>query len=180
MPLTAAIGTKAATTVKVAKIAKEEREGRILHAFFHSTISKLFSVKAYGMGFLIGLVVTFLYGPIMPLTAAIGTKAATTVKVAKIVGLPTSRTASIAVAIVILLSISQRSARDKVNSLIKKLFIATGAVTLLVWFALGIRPAIVVTLVIIVINHMMCFFWRIIHICNITHIHRLSIIDCHH
>jgi hypothetical protein len=36
--------------------AKEEREGRILHAFFHSTISKLFSVKAYGMGFLIGLV----------------------------------------------------------------------------------------------------------------------------
>jgi hypothetical protein len=35
--------------------AKEEREGRILHAFFHSTISKLFSIKAYGMGFLIGL-----------------------------------------------------------------------------------------------------------------------------
>jgi Cu/Ag efflux pump CusA len=32
----------------------------------------------------------------------------------------------------------------------------------------------------IVINHMMCFFWRIIHICNITHIHRLSVIDCHH
>jgi multidrug efflux pump subunit AcrB len=29
-----------------------------------------------------------------------------------------------------------KSARDKVNSLIKKLFIATGAVTLLVWFAL--------------------------------------------
>jgi hypothetical protein len=35
---------------------KEEREGKILHAFFHSTISKLFSVKAYGMGFLIGLI----------------------------------------------------------------------------------------------------------------------------
>jgi multidrug efflux pump subunit AcrB len=31
-----------------------------------------------------------IYGPIIPLTAAIGTKAATTVKVAKIVGLPTS------------------------------------------------------------------------------------------
>ena len=49
-----------------------------------------------------------MYGPIMPLTAAIGTNAATTVKVARIVGLPTSRTASIAVPIVILLSISQR------------------------------------------------------------------------
>jgi multidrug efflux pump subunit AcrB len=44
-----------------------------------------------------------------------------------------------------------QSANDKVNSLIKKLFIATGAVTLLVWFSLGIRPAIVVTLVIPVV-----------------------------
>ena len=44
----------------------------------------------------------------MPLTAAIGTNAATTVKVARMVGLPTSLTASIAVPMVILLSISQR------------------------------------------------------------------------
>jgi multidrug efflux pump subunit AcrB len=50
-----------------------------------------------------------------------------------------------------------KSARDKVNSLIKKLFIATGAVTLLVWFALGIRPAIVVTLVIPVVLLMTIF-----------------------
>jgi len=44
-----------------------------------------------------------------------------------------------------------KTANDKVNDLIKKLFIATGAVTVLVWFALGIRPAIVVTLVIPVV-----------------------------
>lgn len=50
-----------------------------------------------------------------------------------------------------------KSAEDKVNSLIKKLFIATGAVTLLVWFALGIRPAIVVTLVIPVVLLMTIF-----------------------
>lgn len=50
-----------------------------------------------------------------------------------------------------------KSAKDKVNSLIKKLFIATGAVTLLVWFALGIRPAIVVTLVIPVVLLMTIF-----------------------
>lgn len=44
-----------------------------------------------------------------------------------------------------------QSANDKVNDLIKKLFIATGAVTLLVWYALGWRPAAVVTLVIPVV-----------------------------
>lgn len=50
-----------------------------------------------------------------------------------------------------------KSAKDKVNALIKKLFIATGAVTLLVWIALGIRPAIVVTLVIPVVLLMTIF-----------------------
>ncbi len=44
-----------------------------------------------------------------------------------------------------------QTANDKVNDLIKKLFIATGAVTLLVWFFLGWRPALVVTLVIPVV-----------------------------
>lgn len=44
-----------------------------------------------------------------------------------------------------------QSADDKVNDLIKKLFIATGAVTILVLFSLGIRPAVVVTLVIPVV-----------------------------
>jgi multidrug efflux pump subunit AcrB len=50
-----------------------------------------------------------------------------------------------------------KSAKDKVNALIMKLFIATGAVTILVWFALGIRPAIVVTLVIPVVLLMTIF-----------------------
>lgn len=50
-----------------------------------------------------------------------------------------------------------KSAKDKVNALITKLFIATGAVTLLVWFALGIRSAIVVTLVIPVVLLMTIF-----------------------
>jgi len=50
-----------------------------------------------------------------------------------------------------------KSAEDKVNALIKKLFIATGAVTLLVWFALGWRPAVVVTLVIPVVLLMTIF-----------------------
>ncbi len=50
-----------------------------------------------------------------------------------------------------------KSAKDKVNALIKKLFIATGAVTILVWFALGVRPAIVVTLVIPVVLLMTIF-----------------------
>lgn len=44
-----------------------------------------------------------------------------------------------------------QTANDKVNDLIKKLFIATGAVTLLVWYSLGWRPAVVVTLVIPVV-----------------------------
>ncbi len=44
-----------------------------------------------------------------------------------------------------------QTANDKVNDLIKKLFIATGAVTLLVWYFLGWRPAVVVTMVIPVV-----------------------------
>lgn len=44
-----------------------------------------------------------------------------------------------------------QTANDKVNDLIKKLFIATGAVTLLVLFSLGWRPSVVVTLVIPVV-----------------------------
>ena len=49
------------------------------------------------------------------------------------------------------------SANDKVNELIFKLFVATGAVTVLVIFALGIKPAIVVTLVIPVVLLMTVF-----------------------
>ncbi len=41
-----------------------------------------------------------------------------------------------------------KTANDKVNELIFKLFVATGIVTLLVWFALGWRPALVVLIVI--------------------------------
>ncbi len=44
-----------------------------------------------------------------------------------------------------------QTANNKVNELIFKLFIATGAVTLLVWFALGWRPALVVLIVIPVV-----------------------------
>jgi len=44
-----------------------------------------------------------------------------------------------------------QTANDKVNNLIKKLFIATGAVTILVLFSLGWRPAVVVTFVIPVV-----------------------------
>ncbi|CAK0769599.1 membrane hypothetical protein [Gammaproteobacteria bacterium] len=43
------------------------------------------------------------------------------------------------------------TANEKVNDLLKKLFIATGAVTILVLFALGIRPSVVVTIVIPVV-----------------------------
>jgi multidrug efflux pump subunit AcrB len=32
---------------------KEEKESKVLYAFFHSTISKLFHIKAYGWGLLI-------------------------------------------------------------------------------------------------------------------------------
>ena len=49
------------------------------------------------------------------------------------------------------------TANDKVNELIFKLFVATGAVTVLVLFALGIKPAIVVTLVIPVVLLMTVF-----------------------
>ncbi|MDQ7017111.1 MAG: efflux RND transporter permease subunit [Gammaproteobacteria bacterium] len=49
------------------------------------------------------------------------------------------------------------SAADKVNELLFKLVIATGIVTLLVWYALGMRPAIVVTLVIPVVILMTVF-----------------------
>jgi len=44
-----------------------------------------------------------------------------------------------------------QTANDKVNNLIKKLFIATGAVTILIFFFLGWRPSLVVTLVIPVV-----------------------------
>lgn len=49
------------------------------------------------------------------------------------------------------------TANDKVNDLIFKLFIATGAVTALVWLTLGARPAVVVTLVIPVVILMTVF-----------------------
>ncbi len=49
------------------------------------------------------------------------------------------------------------TANDKVNELIFKLFIATGAVTVLVLLALGLKPAIVVTLVIPVVLLMTVF-----------------------
>ncbi len=49
------------------------------------------------------------------------------------------------------------TANDKVNELIFKLFIATGAVTVLVLLALGLRPAIVVTMVIPVVLLMTVF-----------------------
>ena len=50
-----------------------------------------------------------------------------------------------------------KTADDKVNELIFKLFVATGAVTVLVLIALGMRPAIVVTLVIPVVLLMTVF-----------------------
>jgi multidrug efflux pump subunit AcrB len=50
-----------------------------------------------------------------------------------------------------------KSAKDKVDALILKLFIATGAVTILVFLALGWRPALVVTLVIPVVLLMTIF-----------------------
>jgi multidrug efflux pump subunit AcrB len=49
------------------------------------------------------------------------------------------------------------TANDKVNELIFKLFVATGAVTVLVFLALGLKPAIVVTLVIPVVLLMTVF-----------------------
>jgi multidrug efflux pump subunit AcrB len=49
------------------------------------------------------------------------------------------------------------TANDKVNELLFKLFVATGAVAVLVVFALGIRPAVVVTTVIPVVLLMTIF-----------------------
>ncbi len=43
------------------------------------------------------------------------------------------------------------TANDKVNELIFKLFVATGAVGLLIWYSLGLKPAIVVLIVIPVV-----------------------------
>ncbi len=43
------------------------------------------------------------------------------------------------------------TANEKVNELIFKLFVVTGAVTLLIWFALGLRAAVVVLIVIPVV-----------------------------
>ncbi|MEN8167537.1 MAG: efflux RND transporter permease subunit, partial [Pseudomonadota bacterium] len=49
------------------------------------------------------------------------------------------------------------TAQDKVNDLLFKLVVATGIVTLLVWWALGWKPAVVVTLVIPVVILMTVF-----------------------
>jgi multidrug efflux pump subunit AcrB len=49
------------------------------------------------------------------------------------------------------------TAQQKVNELLFKLVVATGIVTLLVWWALGLKPAIVVTMVIPVILLMTVF-----------------------
>nr|CRH05021.1 putative acriflavin resistance protein [Candidatus Magnetococcus massalia] len=49
------------------------------------------------------------------------------------------------------------TAQEKVNELLFKLVVATGIVTLLVWWALGFKPAIVVTLVIPVVILMTVF-----------------------
>ncbi len=50
-----------------------------------------------------------------------------------------------------------KTASDKVNALLKKLVIATGIVTLLVWWTLGFKPALVVTIVIPVVILMTVF-----------------------
>ncbi len=49
------------------------------------------------------------------------------------------------------------TAQDKVNELLFKLVVATGIVTLLVWWALGFKPAVVVTVVIPVVILMTVF-----------------------
>ena len=49
------------------------------------------------------------------------------------------------------------TANDKVNELVLKLFVATGIVTLLIWFLLGLRAAIVVLIVIPVVILMTVF-----------------------
>ncbi|BAN69563.1 acriflavin resistance protein [endosymbiont of unidentified scaly snail isolate Monju] len=50
-----------------------------------------------------------------------------------------------------------QTAADKVNALLMKLVIATGIVTLLVWWTLGFKPALVVTIVIPVVILMTVF-----------------------
>ncbi|MCU7886030.1 MAG: efflux RND transporter permease subunit, partial [Candidatus Thiodiazotropha sp. (ex Lucinoma annulata)] len=50
-----------------------------------------------------------------------------------------------------------KSAQQKVNDLLFKLVVATGIVTVLVWWALGLKPAIVVTVVIPVVILMTVF-----------------------
>jgi multidrug efflux pump subunit AcrB len=49
------------------------------------------------------------------------------------------------------------TAQEKVNELLFKLVVATGIVTVLVWYALGLKPAIVVTIVIPVVILMTVF-----------------------
>ncbi len=49
------------------------------------------------------------------------------------------------------------TANEKVNELILKLFVATGAVTLLIWLALGVRAAVVVVIVIPIVILMTVF-----------------------
>ncbi|MGB5252890.1 MAG: efflux RND transporter permease subunit [Sedimenticolaceae bacterium] len=49
------------------------------------------------------------------------------------------------------------TAQDKVNELLFKLVVATGIVTVLVWYSLGLKPAIVVTVVIPVVILMTVF-----------------------
>ncbi len=49
------------------------------------------------------------------------------------------------------------TANEKVNELIFKLFVATGAVTLLIWLALGVRAAVVVVIVIPIVILMTVF-----------------------
>ena len=49
------------------------------------------------------------------------------------------------------------TAQEKVNELLFKLVVATGIVTILVWYALGLKPAIVVTVVIPVVILMTVF-----------------------
>jgi len=49
------------------------------------------------------------------------------------------------------------TAQEKVNELLFKLVVATGIVTILVWYALGLKPAIVVTIVIPVVILMTVF-----------------------
>ncbi|MBF0309410.1 MAG: efflux RND transporter permease subunit [Magnetococcales bacterium] len=55
------------------------------------------------------------------------------------------------------------TANEKVNELLFKLFVATMAVTLLVWFSLGLRPAIVVLIVIPVVILMTVFAAWLMH-----------------